>query len=482
MIGQGGSSSSTPGIELEDLQRYLQNPHEHLKQIRNASVYLTNKHGILSDVVRMVKTLPTLKYSLNWVVNDNEDINKYKDIVNDFLEDVDIVDFVRDGLYETALLGTVVPCLRKKKYIQFLEVEEIVIDRHKNGKWVVEYDLKTIDGVRGTNEKLDKIKSLPDEITIGKYNKYKKNKDDKSRYIEIKDCEVISQDALRNSPYGLPYTIGAWSSVLQKEKIDKVERSISDRLLTQILVLSAGHIDEGKDRPVPKEIIAAYFKEVEKMLQQKDNKSRQTKNNSSSSGLIALPHFLNLDSLDIDTTMFKEELYDKITDDIMMNLGVSRALIYGEGGSYSSAQANSEKIFSHVFTLVEQLETAVNNFVKTILPSHVGCKIKFDQSTILDKQKEIDNKKELFLQTSLISPWLESVLDTPISDIVKLREHEEVLKLDELFFPAKNAHTSNSSDDGEVGRPSKDNDEIDSDSTGDSRSNDGNSNPTPADT
>lgn len=478
VFGQS-NTSGVASLRPEDLQRYLQNPYGHLKQIRNASKYLINKHGILKDVVRMIKTLPTLKYSLNWSVQDNKEIEEYEGVANQFLEDIEVVKFIRDGLYETAVEGTVVPCLRAKKYVQFLELDDLKIDKMRNGKWIVEFDLATLDNIRDTQEKIDKINSLPDEVTLEKYNKYKNTKDDKDRYIELKNCEVVALDNLRGTPYGLPYTIGAWSAILQKELIDDVEKSVSERLLTQILILTAGHYDKEGKHPVDKELITLYFNEVASLLNQKDNaRSTNRAGKVNGSGLVAFPNFFKLEALDLDATMFPKELYNKITDDILMNLGVSRALVFGEGGNYSSAQVNSEKIFSHVFALVEEFERVVNNFLKTVLPKGVTCRIKFDKSTVLDKQTEIKNKKELYQQTSLITPWVEAVMDRPIKDIVELRKHEESMKLDQLFYPAKNAHTTSGD---ELGKPAKENDEIDNENTAKNRTNNGNETPRPSD-
>ena len=479
MIGQS-SSGSVADVREEDLLTYLRNPYNYLKQIRNASKYLTNKHGVLKDVIRMIKTLPTLKYSLNWSVDDSKDIDEHEKTANQFLEDIEVVKFIRDGLYQVALEGTVVSCLRSKKYVQFLEIDDLKIDKMRDGTWVVEFDLASLDNIRDAQERKEKIASLPDEVTEGKYNRYKNSKDDKSRYIELKNCEVIALDSLRGVPYGLPYTIGAWNSILQKEMIDSVEKSVSQRMLAQILILKAGHYDKEGTRTVDRELIQFYFNEVSKLLQQKEGATRGggSANKINGSGLVAFPSFFDLESLDIDTTMFKKELYEKIMDDILMNLGVSRALVFGEGGNYSSAQVNSEKIFSYIFALVEEFERAVNNFLKTILPNNVRCRIKFDKSTVLDKQTEIKNKYDLYIQTSLVSPWVEAVMDMPIQDVAKQRKLEEELKLDELFYPAQNAHTTSGD---KVGKPSKDNEEIDNENTARSRTNDGNNNPRPSD-
>lgn len=478
-ITQQGSGSSATDIKIQDIHRYLRNPQNHLPQIRNTSRYLTKKHGVLNDVLRMVKSLPNLKYSLSWMNYSGKSRDpEYEKKIHDFLRGINVVKVLRDGLYETAKLGTVVTCLRSNKYVQFLDIDEVEIKRKRNDRWIVEYDLKSLDSYRDHSARVSMINSLPPEVTVAKYNSYKRSGSDSDRFIELANCDVVNIDAPRNSPYGFPMTMGAWMSIMQKELIDRVERSVSDRMIKQVLILYASHIDREKERPVPKEVLTAYFREVSNLVEKKSN-GRSTGNTSDSAGTgtIALPHFLELEALKVDTTMFKEELYQKIDNDIYANLGVSPALIYGGGGNYASANVNSEKTFSFIATIIEQFEFIINGYLDSLLPDHLSCEIKFDRSTVLDKQTEIDNKKELYLQTSLITPWIEAVMDVPIADIISQREHEESLGLGELFYPAKNAYTSTSNDDDNT----KEGIDIDNESTLKTKTDNGNNTPSPSD-
>ena len=474
------NSGSANSVKISDIQRYLQNPEAHMKEIRRTSMYLTNKHGVLRDAIRMIKSLPTLKYGLSWSIPDGEDISEHEEIVNKLLDDINVIDVVRDGLLEVAELGTVVMCLRSNKYVQFLELDDLKIDKQRNGKWVVEFDLKTLDEIRDLKDRVIKINSLPDEVSLAKYTRYKKSNSEELRYVEIKNCEIVNLDAKRNTPYGLPFHLGAWLPILQKEIIDQVERSVSDRLVKQILILSAGHMDKEGTKPVPKELIDYYFKEVDSLIKQKDGENYgQGGTDSSGTGVIAFPNMFELDALEVDTTFFTKDLYDKIEDDIYANLGISKALGFGEGGNYSSATVNSEKLFSVVFSLVGQFETAINEFLKGMFKNtDIVCKVKFDKSTVMDKQAEIDSRYELYLQTSWITPWMEAVMDAPIADIIEMRQREINMKLDEIFFPAQNAHTTSGD---KAGRPTKKDNEIDNDNTAGSRNSGGNNNPSPSD-
>jgi len=475
-ITQFSSASSVTDVKLTDLYRYLQNPYSNIREIQKVSKYLTNKNGVIKEVLRTFKSLPTLDYVLSWSdVDDEKKLRKYERKVNDFLDEVELKTFVRDGLYQCAELGTIVTCLRSKKYVQFLELEDLRIVRQRSGRWVVEYDLKSIDGARTVNDKLAIIESLPDEVTLQAYNLYRSKGDD-YRYIELKNCDVISIDSHRNYPYGLPISIGAWSSVLQKEMINKVERSVADRLIKQVIVLAVSTLDKEGNKPVPREVITAYFNEVSKLLQKKDGLN-QRGNETSGTGTIALPHFMDLKTLEVNTEMFKKELYEKVENDIYSNLGVSPALIWGGGssGNFSAATLNSQKFFRYVFTILEKFEILINRYIKSILPSNVSCKFIFSKTTMLDRDKHIDQLKDLYMQTSVSKFWIEELTGLPYEDVINQTNYErKILKTESILTPPANAYTQS----GKVGR--KEETSPTNENTIKSKGSGGNNNPKPS--
>jgi hypothetical protein len=477
-ITQFGNGSSLSDLQLTDLYKYLQNPYTYIKEIQQSSKYLTNKHGIIKEVLRTFKSLSSLDYVLSWSeVDDDKKLKKYEKKVNDFLREIDLKEFVRDGLYQIGELGTIVTCLRNKKYVQFLELENLRINRQRNGKWVVDIDLKSIDKYKTVSDKVSIIESLPDEVSIAKYNLYK-NKGDDYRYIELKNCDVLSLDNHRNYPFGLPLTIGSWASIMQKEIINRVERSVADRLLKTVIILYASTLDKEGTKPVPREVITAYFNDVSKLMQKKEGRSHKN-NDTSGTGTIALPHFFKLEALKVDTEMFKKELYEKIENDIYANLGISPALIYGggSGGNFSSATLNSQKFFRYIFTVLEKFEALVNRYIKQILPSNVSCEFTFAKTTMLDKDKHINQLKELYMQTGVSKFWIEALTGIPYENVISQLEYERnILKTGEKLLPPQNAYTR--SDDSGAGRPTEIN--PTNPNTVKSKSSGGNNNPKPS--
>ena len=403
------------------------------------------------------------------------------------MENINIKEFVRDGLYEVCELGTVVLCLRKDKYIQFLDLDNIRINRIKNGKWIVELDLSTISQLGMTTYDITQIiESLPDEVTLKKYNLYK-NKGEDYRFVELNNCEIISINSTRNYPYGFPYSMGAWASLIQKDIINKVERSVSDRLIKQILILYVGTIGGDKTTsgsPVPKTVIEDYFSSLKNLLLKKEQNSLNTNNTDfTGTGLVSLPEFFKLEPLKVDTDLFTKDLYDKIFKDIYENLGISPSLISGIGdANYSGASLNSEKIYRYIFGILEQFEKVINNFISNLLPSNLSCKFYFEKSTFLDRDKYIDNCKDLYLHTGLVTPWLESVMGNSYHFALGMKRYEnEVLKLDEIFNPPLNFYNQSGNNDSGSNPGRKKTDDLSNPNTEKTRKNDSNSNPSPGD-
>jgi hypothetical protein len=447
---------------------------------------MTNKHGVLKQAYRFMKSLPMLNTRLHWSsYDDPKRIKKHEKTVNDFLNKIKVKKFTRDTIYEALEVGTVVTCNRNSRYIQFLEMDELRIDKQVNGKWIVEYDLNHLNFKSNTPipHITRAIQSLPDEINLNKVLEYRKKSTDENRFIEIENCDVLGIDSHRNYPYGLPYSFGAWIPLLQKEMINRVERSVSDRLVKQVLILSVGMIG-GKDKNTPskyppQEVTRQYFQALTQLMQKKDNASQGTNGEVTGTGTISLPDNYKLETLDVDTTMFTKDLYEKIDNDIYSNLGISSALIHGGGSNsnFSTAQVNLDAVMKYIFTILEEIEYIINDYIDKLLPNNISCKFSFDRNTYMDKDKYLGHAKDFYMNTGVIHPWAEALTGVPLDYTLSMARYEkEVLDTQTHLYPPLNPHTMSGNEG--AGRPSGDPNSRSSESTQNTNSN---SNPSPSD-
>jgi hypothetical protein len=425
--------------------------------------------------------LPTLNYHLSWSSFDNpKQIKKYEKKVYDFLDAIKIKKLVRDGLYEVAKDGTIIPCLRKEKYVQFLEFDNLRVNKQVNGRWCVEYDLSTIKTFgMSVSDITQVIESLPDEISISAYNQYR-NKGEDYRFVEVKNTDILTYAGVRNYPFGFPLTMGCWTSLLQKELISRVERSQADSLIKKILILYTGYIgtDPKSQKPLPRSTVEYYFTAVKNLMLKKEGTYNST-SDTSGTGLVTLPNYIDLKPLEISIESFSKDLYAKINNDIFMNLGVSEALIYGgstNSSNFSASSLNAEKFFRFIFAVLEDFEEVINDYIKQLLPTGLSCKLYFDKTTILNKDKHIDKCKEFYTSTGIFTPWAESLLGIPYTFAVSLARYEkEVLELDKYIYPPVNPFTTSGDSSGK--KPEVDN--PTSEGTAKTKNSNGNATPSP---
>lgn len=480
-IQQYNSGSGICDISLKDLHSMLRNPYANIQRIQNTARYFSNRFGIVKDVNEAFKTLPTLNYHIVWSDYGNPSkITKYEKKIYDLLDTFNVTKLVRDGLGEQAEVGTVVAVNRKNKFIQFMELDKLRIAKQVNGRWIVEVDLDTISG--NTTEILSQIETLPEEVTLEKYNLYRKKRTETNRYIPIKNAYVHSIRGKRNFPFGFPYTMSAWTTMLHKSLIEQVEKSVADRKIKSLLILYAQSIakkDEGF-KPPNKDVVKHYFDNLTNLIKKKDQGSKSG-SDTVGTGVITLPAFFDLKEVEIDTEMFSKELYEKLEKDVFANLGVSSALIYGGGSNsnYGSAQMNSEKFFRYIYSALEDWESMINDIIKSVLPTDLNCRFYFDRTTISDKDKDISAKKEFYMQTSIWVPWAEAVLGVPYNYALGLAEYQDkVLKINEIIRPPANAYTQSGNEG--AGRPQTSLTDS-TENTIKSKGNNGNSNPSPSD-
>lgn len=481
-IGQYGSGAGLSDVSLKDVYEMLRNPYGSIQRIQNTSRYFANRFGIIKDVNEAFRTLPTLNYHVVWSNYDNPTkITKYEKKIYELLETLNIKKVVRDGLGELAEVGTVVAVNRKDKFIQFLDMDKVRINKVVNGTWVVEVDLSKIQSGSVAEIKAQ-IDSLPEDVTISKYNLYK-NKGDDYRYIPIKNARVISVRGSRNQPYGLPLTLSAWGTLLHKALIEQVEKSVADRKIKSLLVLYVKSIVANNEayKPPHKDVITNYFKELSNLIKNKDENKR-TSTNGVGTGVMALPAIFELKEVEINTEMFSKELYEKLDRDLFNNLGVSNALVSGGGTSsnYGTSQMNSEKFFRYIFSALEDWEYFINEIIKQFLPPTLNCKLYFDRTTIGEKDKDIQAKYNFYQQTGIFIPWAEAVLGVPYTYALGMAQYQDkVLNIQDIIKPPMNAFTS-TGDGGKGGRP--ENDLIDDkESNVKAKANKSNETPSPSD-
>lgn len=474
------SGAGLQDVDLKNLYNWLRNPNKNRKQLINLSKYYYAKEGIVTDAYDMFKVLPVLNYSVLWENMHMRRYSYYKKAVDTFLKDIKLKKLIRDTIFTVIQDGTCVWYNRKNRYIQFLTDEEVSIDTMRNGKWLVKYDLAYLDRFT-TAEKKSAIESAPDEVTLGQYNTYKKDRSKRYVTLDVKKTQVFKLRGDRNTPNGIPYCVPALSSIIHRDLLEKTEKALADRVINQVIIQKIGTMpsSDGKQGlPVPKEAIANYHSNLKKLLQKKyDSKSTD----NASTAPLTVPSFISIDELKINMTTFPKEIWERIDRNIYQKLGYSPSINMGGGNgqSFGSSSINIEKIYSVLFYVIEDIEEAINEYLEYIVPSgNFNPRIWISRATIMDKETGFKQAESLYLKgRGSLKHYVESAGYNFDHWLAQVRYENESLNLDEILPIHGTSYTQSGNENS--GRPKSHNSK--NESTQQSQTNNSNSIPSPSD-
>lgn len=448
------SGASVSDVKLTDLYNWLRNPQKYLQQLVTLSKYYYAKDGIITDVYDMFKTLPILNSSVMWENMQMKKFAQYKKQADIFLKNINPKKLARDTIFSVIEDGFCVWYNRQNKYIQFLDYDSVKINTMVNGKWQVKFDLAVFDRVKNNVALLEEIiESAPEEVTLADYNAYKKDRNKRYKPLDVNRTQVFKLRGDRNTPTGIPYAVGAFSSIIHKDLLEKTEKVLADRIINQILIQKVGYIGGKDGKPPTKEQIQNYHSALKQLLQSKDS---STNSDQVGTAPLTVPEWVTIEELAIKMNVFEKEVYERIDRNIYQKLGYSPALSIGggEGASFGAGTINTEKIFSIIHFLLEDIEDAITDYLNQIVPSNnFNPSIRFSRSTLIDKEIQVKHNKELYLEgRGSLRFWVESVGHNFDHWLSQVKYENEVLKLDEVLVVHPTSYTKSAEDD-PGGRP-----------------------------
>lgn len=429
-------SSVVNDVSVEDLTNYLRNPVRFHKQIRQLSRYYYVKNGIVSQVYDIYKNLPTLNYTVMYNNRDFKKFPTYEKSVNTFLDNINVKELSRDIIFQLVSEGTCVLYKRSDSYIQILDLDYLRFNKQINGEFQPQFDLmylnlyNPLNNPTYTNYDLYAwIEDLPDEITVAKYNEYRKDSTKRFIPLNMDNVVVLKIKSQRNQALGLPLCIPAIQHILHLELLERSESAQAQRVIQQIIVQSVD--SAGKDgKPPSKEKIGFYHANLNQLLQKTDGTS------DSGTAALTLPAWVKINPLEVNIVNFTKDVYERVINQILLAMGVSSSVISGNGQSsnFSSSSINLEKIMKDIFAMLDQIENGLNKYLNQIVSTkNVTPKIKFTRDTIMDKKTSAEMAKNLYLQgRGSLKSWVIACGYDFDAYINQVQYENKVLDLDNL--------------------------------------------------
>ena len=156
------------------------------------------------------------------------------------------------------------------------------------------------------------------------------------------------------------------------------------------------------------------------------------------------------------------EKFESINTDISTDIGVSNALMNGEGNG-STIKYNIEMLYNRIGLLLEGLEEVFNKMLPIILTSTKANNfyIEFDKGIPLSNEKVLESFFKLHAEGFSLKAVLDMLPDTDVDEYIKRSLYEQqTMKLYENISPPLSSYTMTGKDlegDSKAGRSTVEN-------------------------
>ena len=366
-----------------------------------------------------------------------------------------------DNIYEINELGI-------NASIITLPWEYTKIVGKKNGRFVLAFNLQYFNDFTG--EQLErKLKKYPKEIVDG-YNNKNRNGDwlvlnsDKTMCRKIK-CKNVE-------PWGRSLIIACLADVLYRDYFVDTKRNVLDEVNNKIIYET---FPEGKEKGS-----CALTRAQQEDQHEKVKRAINNKNNRNGTSFFSVAAGTKLDLIDVDVDIFDDGYESNLNDQIALDLGICASLIGAMStGTFAGSTSNLEMITSQIYTWVcEWKNELVHVINKNIIKDKRNpIDIYYFPTSFVNRKEFFGMMKDLYLSAGGSLTFLIASTGVDYDTYLNVLDDEIKQGYFAKYLPHQTSSTI-SKDDAVAGAPVKDNP---SENTIKSRSNNGNSLPSPSD-
>lgn len=381
-------------VEAETIKKYFSSPDKFQKEIEDLAQYFYISTAEVHQMYELIESLPTLNYKID-SFDKSKTNDRYISTLNKILHKVKHKRLTRDLMKQTTVSGSLVGIWLGDKnkpypYI-FDDLKYIFPSSRKNGEWVCVVDMSWFSTMTEFHRQTQ-LSNLSPYITNKQYEDYLDDTMNK-RYIELPQDRtfVLRTGTLkRNQGLGTSWVTPGLYDVLHKKKLKDVERSIANKIINAVAVLTVGHIGTNEklqdyaNLKLPKAVKQKVHSGVKAALE---------KNNSNGVTVVTIPDFASLEFPDVKTDGLDGDKFEHINNDIQSGYGISGAILNGNSGNYSTAKLNLDTIYKRLGVLLEDIEQEVyQKLFNLVLPTNQSDNyyIVYDKETPLTLKEKLD--------------------------------------------------------------------------------------------
>ena len=489
----------------EYLAAIVADPIANNETLRELSLMLYSTNGTYTNTVDYMTSLATLSKIIIPHGKNEKKKHRAKELMDLTLRTIKDTEFVRDALFKGMVEGVAFYYFETQampkdnaKYLSdfevrnVLELNEIGINASiiplpadytqivgmKNNNYVLAFNLDYFTAF--VNEPVErKLRKYPKEIRDA-YNKRKHDGllKESGNWVVLDNSKTIVHKIRSKSEekWGRPLVLAAIMDILYRDYFTDTKRNVLDDMNNRIVYQT---FPEGKDKGT-----SALTKTQQENQHNAVKSAVLNKNNRGGISFFSVAAGTKIDALDsTNTDIFDDDNESNIDNKIALALGFAGNALSGSGsGSYSAQESNLELVTSQIFQWIAQIQNELNKCINAniIKDTNNWASVEYLPITHLNKKSMVGYAKELYLQgNGSLSLWIASAGINPEAFYALLDEEME-LGIYEKYKPHITSFTySKGSDpDNKGGRPETDDP---SPNTVLSRSNNGNSIPSPSD-
>lgn len=443
-------------VDAEKLKKYFANPDAFQGEIENLAQYYYITTAEVHQLYELIEALPTLNYKIESHDKD-KNTDKHISTINKMMRKIKYKRLTRDLLKQTTTAGNTIGIWLGSKSnpypFVFDDMKHIFpSNRYENGEWVCVIDMNWF---RNMSDELREMQltNLSPYVTKQDYENFLKDSAKyQYKYLPQDRTFILRTGTLkRNQGMGTSWVTSGLYDVLHKKKLKDVERSIANKIINAVAVLTIG-TDKMNGEYTNLKLNKGVKRKIHSGV-----KSALEKNEKNGVSVVTIPDFADIDFPDVKSDGLDGKKFEHINGDIQSAYGLSGSVLNGSGGNFASARLNLDTLYKRIGVLLEDVEQeAIQKLINLILPNNMkdNYYLEFDKEAPLTLKEKIDILSKLNDKGWSIKHVIDHIAGVSWESYLEQTLHEtDVLKLQDKIKPYKTSHTMSDED---AGRPSDD--------------------------
>lgn len=433
-------------FKIEEISRWLQNPAQFEKQIRQLSSYLYNISPHYRRLILYISLMPTYAYVLDPLdLPENLNVDRFKKQYKKTLQDIEkmnlkheLIKVAKIAFKEDYYFGYVNEC-KDSFFLQKLDADHCRISSIEDGVFNFAFDFSIFD------YDTDLLNSYPIEFKR-KYGLYRNSNDNDMKWQELDSDKTLCVKINEELNYGLPLFSTMFESIFDLDEYKRIKKSRSKAdnfmTLTHKIPMDEKNPDVNKFL-IDLDLAATFHSMAESILPE-------------NIGLISSP--MKIEAIKMDQSKTNVDLIANANRDVFNDSGVSQHLFNSDKTTSTGLSSSILNDSSLTFSFLRQVERWVNRRIKR-MSGQYKFKFKFLDITVFNQ----DSMFDMYLKGAqsglpVITEAAASIGLSPLDLMNKATLEGDILGLHDILKPLQTSHTQSSKD--EAGRNKLKDDEI----------------------